>query len=144
MNRFALYALLAGTAMLTACGGGAATGGAGNTVPVSGQSTTASQAAPLTAVDATGAPITAISFASAAPGTVRTFTVQQANFTGLFMETDTCSQVAAVKAASNAGGTAVFRVSPIGGGSCAITVIGDGLQQLTISVGVTSTPILVN
>ena len=146
MNRFALYALLAGSAMLTACGGG---GGASSVVgaPVSlTGSSSASQGGQLSVVDATGAPLTSLSFASADPSTVRTFTVQQANFTGSFTESDTCSGIVTVRAASNSGGTAVYRVSPIanGAGSCKITVSGAGTQQVTISVGVTSTPISVN
>ena len=150
MKRLALFALLSSTALLTACGGGG-TSGSPAAVPPAATPTPQLTAAPtpqppgsLSAVDGTNAPVSALSFASPGLGFAQTFRVTQPNFAGSLSESNTCSNVATVSPVSNASGVAVFSVTPTGGGSCTITVSGGAGQKLTISVGVTATPISVN
>jgi hypothetical protein len=142
MKQFATYALLAGISMLTACGGGGA-GAAGGIAPGSSQSTNAASSTPLTVIDATGLAVTSLTFPSAGAQYARTLTVTAPSFSGSYTKSDTCAQIASVAAVSNAGGKGVFKVTPLGGGTCSITISGDG-GTITIPVGVTATPITVN
>jgi len=65
--------------------------------------------------------------------------VTQVNYTGTYSESDTCSGIVTVNAASNAGGSAVYAVTPVTAGTCQITITGGSGKTAIVGVTVTTT-----
>jgi hypothetical protein len=143
VKRFLIAALL-GAASLSACGGGTSS-------PAIAPATLAPSAAPSAQPSATPAPaapqssLASIDFSTNA---ATTLTVTESSYTATFRETDTCNpltgQIAAVSAVpAPPPGSASYSVTPMGMGSCQITVSDAAGKSVSIPVTVSSALITV-
>ena len=82
-----------------------------------------------------------LSFLAIGASYFQNLNVSQSNFTGAYGESDNCMGVATVSVTSNAGGAAVYEVTPTGVGACQVTITGGNGQQATVGVTVTSTSV---
>jgi hypothetical protein len=153
-------ALLLGTcAFMVACGGSASNSPApapptsSPSSPPTGAPTATPSSAPTSTPTPTSTPSAApTATASPAPLTVapsvlafdatgsanaQSFTAAEKNYTGTYAESDTCANVASVVPSSSGGPT--FTVTPLGAGSCAITIRDSRNNTAVEPVGVTLT-----
>jgi hypothetical protein len=141
-----ILASLICAAGLAACGGGGASAPA--PIPVSPAPSTPAAtptASPTPNSAAPHASVTGVSFSSNA---TTTFTVTESAYTGAFHESDTCNpltgEIAAVSSAgAPANGSATYSVTPIGAGTCQITVTDDAAASVTIPVTVSTAALTV-
>lgn len=84
---------------------------------------------------------TTLTFSSA---TTQTFVLQESGYTGTLTATSSDTSVATVSPKSSHGPTATMTVTPVGGGSCTITVQDDAQQQATVAVTVDNGIIIIN
>ncbi len=66
-------------------------------------------------------------------------TVTQSAYGGTFMESDTCSSIAAFSVLTNGSGTATYRVTPLAAGICEAVFTGGASQTFVLGVTVTQT-----
>ena len=123
---------LACTCMLAACGGAGTSSPPVTKVPLN-----------ITFSNAQGVAVNALTFTSVGSSSAQSIIATQFNGTGALSESDTCTTsagtIAAVKAQSNAGGSATFVVTPVSAGACKITVSGGTDYSATLVVGITIT-----
>jgi hypothetical protein len=87
----------------------------------------------------------ALEFTKTGPTNSQNVNVSQTNYSGAFTQSNTCSGIASVSAASNAAGKATYRVTPIAKGTCTVTFTGSPGQSAPLSVSVTPPgPVVLN
>ncbi len=79
----------------------------------------------------------ALTFTKTGPTNSQNTNVSQSGYSGTFTQTNNCSGIASVSAASNAAGKATYRVTPIAKGTCTVTFTGSPGQSAPLSVSVT-------
>ncbi|HTJ25545.1 MAG TPA: hypothetical protein VMA36_05200 [Candidatus Limnocylindria bacterium] len=133
----ALVALSLGAAVLTGCGGGSSSAPATPAGP--------SAAAPGAFVFAgpSGAPLTALTFASAGTASAQSVVVSRSGDTGTFTQSNTCttatSTIAGISPSSASGPQATFTVTPVAAGSCTVTITAADGTSASLTIGVTTT-----
>jgi hypothetical protein len=78
-----------------------------------------------------------MSFTGTGSSNAQSVAVSQAGYTGTFVQSDDCSSIATVTAASNAGGSATFVVTPVGPGSCKAKFTGENAKSASLRISVT-------
>jgi hypothetical protein len=81
-----------------------------------------------------------LSFTAVGSANAKSASVAQANYTGSFTESDTCSKIATLAATSNASGAADYTVTPVGPGSCSATFTGGQDKSTNLPISVTLAP----
>jgi len=142
-----LLAALIGAASLTACGGG----GSSTPSPVAPATLgpgAGPSAQPSPTATPSAAPQSSVASFDFSSNAATTFTVTESGYTGAFRESDTCDpltgEIAAVSAvASPPPGSANYTVTPIGPGTCQITIDDDAAKSVAIPVTVSAAAITV-
>jgi hypothetical protein len=152
--RYAALALAAST-FVAGCGGGSSSNLSGaiptarpTASPTPGPTlapTATPTASPTPTATASATPAaltvapTALAFDATGSANAQTFVATDANYSGPLTETDTCANVATVTPTTATGPGATFTVSPVGAGSCAITITDNRNYSAVESIGVTLT-----
>jgi hypothetical protein len=128
-------AALLSVLLLAACGGGSGYVTGANAPDVS---------AAIASRAALHANPSSITFKS---GKARRVVVTEAGYSGSFSERDTCDpfagEIAAVTREAASAGKITYTVSPLGAGTCTITVLGSKSKSIRIAVKVTTAAITV-
>jgi len=82
-----------------------------------------------------------LSFTTTTP---KTATVTQKGYKGRFTEKSACAGIAKATWLSNAGGSAKLQVTPVGSGSCTITISGGRGASAPLDVDVTPNPLVIS